>query len=96
MNQYLLLIENNATTPITPEQWTAFFARASASGYFRDGSELGATQILGNTDTAHPIDFLAGYMRYDAENKEDLMASLAEHPVVANGGSVHLIEMPKT
>jgi len=96
MKQYLLLIENNATTPIAPEQWTAFFERASASGYFRGGSELGPAQILGNTDTAHAIDFLVGYMRFDAENKSDLMASLAEHPVIANGGSVHLIEMPKT
>lgn len=96
MKQYLLLIENNATTPIAPEQWTVFFERASASGVFKGGSELGATQTLGNTDTARPIDFLAGYMRFDAENKSYIAALLTEHPVVANGGSVHLIEMPKT
>lgn len=95
MTQYLLLIENNATSPIDPNQWSGFFERASASGYFKGGSELGAPQTFGDTETAHAVDFMAGYMRFDAENKEALLPLLADHPVVANGGSVHLFEMPK-
>lgn len=94
--EYLLLIHRDAHGSIPPEQWEAFFERAGASGFFRGGSELGARCLIGAGAGGATTDHLAGYMRFDAEDREALMALLASHPVVRHGGTVELCEMPRS
>jgi hypothetical protein len=39
---------------------------------------------------------LAGYMRFDTDDKPRLLQLLAQHPVVVHGGTVELCELPKS
>jgi hypothetical protein len=101
--QYLLLIYNDAESAADAEEWQAFFTRARASGLFVGGSELVAHSVVG--DAAVVTDAVVGYMRFDtaddagskfASDKEALLQLLTLHPVVAHGGTVQLLEMPRS
>lgn len=94
--QYLLLIHRDTQSAPTAQEWTAFFSRAEATGLFRGGSELGARELVGEGSMALSTAHVAGYMRFDAEDKVALLDLLKTHPVVLHGGSVELCEMPET
>jgi hypothetical protein len=96
MNQYLLLIHRNAETEAMPEEWTAFFDAARESGIFRGGSEIGEGVLVGAQDAEMLSDRLAGYMRFDADDKARVLELLDLHPVVAHGGTVELCALPET
>ena len=96
MIQYLLLIQNNAKSPIDPAEWDRFFAAAKASGMFKGGSALGERILIGDTRSAQSTRHVGGFMRFDADDKAALLELLQQHPVVLHGGSVELCEMPKT
>ena len=77
----------------------AFFqelASSHASGCFRGGSEVGQRIVLGNTQSAESTRHVVGYMRFDADDKPNLLELLQTHPVVRHGGSVELCELPKS
>ena len=77
------------------EEWNAFFARAQASGLFSGGSAMGKRWTVGKpADTLS--DGLAGYMRFDAENIEDLLELLEAHPIIRGGGTIEICQMPKS
>lgn len=101
--QYLLLIYNDADSVADAEEWQAFFTHARASGLFVGGSELVEHRVIGNA--AVVTNNVAGYMRFDtaddagrelASDKEALLQLLTRHPVVAHGGTVQLLEMPRS
>ena len=94
--QYLLLIHGNAQSSIAPEQWSAFFAAANASGLFRGGSQLGTRTLLGSRLDAGSTDHIVGYMRFDSDDKQALLDLLKTHPVVVQGGTVELCELPES
>ena len=94
--QYLLLIQNNTTSPTTPAEWDAFFVTAKKSGMFLGGSALGERDVVGDTPSAQSTQHIGGYMRFDADDRTKLLELLRQHPVVMHGGSVELCEMPKT
>lgn len=96
MVQYLLLIQNNAKTPITPDDWETFFSAARASGMFKGGSAVGERVVIGDTASARSTRHIGGFMRFDTDDKPALLELLKLHPVVLHGGSVELCEMPKT
>lgn len=96
MNQYLLLIQNNQKTESTPEEWKQFFAAAKSSGTFAGGSEVGAREVLGDSQSTQSTAHIDGYMRFDSDNKDTLIELLKLHPVVLHGGSVELCELPKS
>ena len=96
MTQYLLLIQNNATSTTTPAEWDLFFAAAKKSGLFQGGSALGDRVLVGDAKSAQSTKHIGGYMRFDADDKVKILELLKRHPVVMHGGSVELCEMPKT
>jgi hypothetical protein len=96
MNQYLLLIHRNAETEAKPEEWTAFFDAARQSGIFRGGSELGEGDFVGAQDVEKLSKRLAGYMRFDADDKQRVLELLDQHPVVIHGGTVELCALLET
>lgn len=96
MTQYLLLIQDNLTSDVTPREWEAFFAAAQKSGLFKGGSAIGARRVLGNAQSAKSTDHIAGFMRFDAGDEQKILDLLQLHPVVLHGGSVELCEMPKS
>lgn len=94
--EYLVLIHGNAASAIDSAEWTSFFEKAHASGLFRGGSELGSGTTLGNLEGAVPTDHLAGYMRFDAEDRQTLLDLLEAHPVVVHGGTIEVFELPRS
>ena len=96
MNQYILLIQNNAKTLPQEGEWSDFFGAARTSGIFKGGSEVGEREFVGNVKTAQPTDYIVGYMRFDTDEKSKILDLLKIHPVVLNGGTVELCEMPKS
>lgn len=93
---YLLLIHNNADQSPTEEEWSGFFGKAMESGMFKGGSEFGASRMFGGESAGQLAPKLGGFMRFRADEPETLEELLAEHPVVRNGGSVELVELPVT
>jgi hypothetical protein len=96
MTQYILLIQNNVTSQSTQEEWDAFYSLARQSGIFKGGSAIGKREVVGDTATAQSSDFIQGYMTFDTAEKPQILNLLQRHPVVMNGGSVELCELPKT
>lgn len=96
MTQYILLIQGNVKSDPAPEEWNEFFATAERSGLFRGGSEIGRRTVLGNNASAQPTDCIVGYMRFDADDKQQLLNLLATHPMIVHGGSAELCELPES
>jgi hypothetical protein len=96
MTQYILLIQNNAKSDSTPEEWDAFFAAARLSGLFQGGSQIGKRTVVGNAQSAKSTDHIVGYMRFDSDDQQKILDLLKQHPVVIHGGSVELCEMPES
>ena len=96
MTQYILLIQGNAKSKYTAEEWDEFFTAARQSGFFKGGSAIGKRTVLGDTQSAKSSEHIVGYMRFDSEDKQKLLDLLKRHPVVMRGGAVELCEMPKS
>jgi hypothetical protein len=96
MTQYILLIQGNAKSESTAEEWDQFFAAAQESGLFRGGSAIGDRVVVGDTQTAKSSEHITGYMRFDSDDKQKVLDLLKRHPVVLHGGSVELCELPKS
>lgn len=92
--QFLLLIHGDAKSSPTQDEWTTFFSLAEASGMFRGGSELGSRELIGDKGSASSSAYVAGFMRFDADEHAALLNLLGSHPVVLHGGTVELYEMP--
>jgi hypothetical protein len=80
----------------TPEEWAAFFSAAQQSGTFKGGSEIGKRSVVGDASSAVSTAHIVGYMRFDSDNKQQILDLLQAHPVVIHGGSVELCEMPQS
>lgn len=96
MNQYILLIQGNAKSATSAEEWERFFTTARDSEMFRGGSEIGNRIVVGDSESAQSSEHIVGYMRFDSEDKAKILDLLKSHPVVMHGGSVELCEMPKS
>jgi hypothetical protein len=96
MNHYILLIQGNTTSESTEEEWNYFFAAARSSGIFSGGSEIGRREFFGTKVTAKSTDHIEGYMLFTTEEKHKIVDLLKIHPVVLNGGTVELCELPKS
>ena len=92
--QYLLLIENNCSEA-TADEWDAFFELANKSGFFRGGSAIGACEMIGGKASNLATEHLGGYMRFDANDRDALLALLEKHPVALRGGTLHLCDLPR-
>ena len=94
MAQYILLIQGNAKSEATEKEWDQFFTAAQESGAFQGGSAIGERSIVGNQDSIKSTEHIVGYMRFDSEDKQEILDLLEKHPVVIHGGSVELCELP--
>jgi len=94
--EYILLIHKNTDTATTKEQWDAFFIEANKSGVFLGGSEISSQTLIGKKPVKNITDDIGGFMRFQSEDKNEILALLEKHPVVIQGGSIELCEMPET
>ncbi len=93
--EYITFMHGNSDSKATEQEWSAFFAQASDSGLFRGGSAMGKRWTIGK-EAAVASEAIAGYMRFDADSLDDLMALLNNHPTLVHGGTIEICELPKT
>lgn len=96
MNEYLLLVHGNTKSAETAADWTQFLAAAHASGFFRGGSEVGDKVAIGDLTALPSSAHIVGYMRFDADDRTQLLELLRQHPTVVHGGTVELCTLPKS
>lgn len=94
--EYILFVHNNTDMPTKKEDWDQFLKLAMCSGLFQGGSEIGQRIQLGRKEIADTTKSVAGYMRFESDDIEALKALLNEHPVLKNGGTLELCELPKS
>jgi len=94
--EYVLFIHNNVDENTTEEQWNLFFSEANKSGMFLGGSEISSQLQIGLKPVNKITNSIAGFMRFESEDKNKLLALLENHPVSLQGGSLELCEMPKS
>lgn len=94
--EYILFIHKNTDSATTEAQWTSFFTEANKSGVFLGGSEISNQIQIGNKPVKNITNIIGGFMRFESEDKNKILALLEKHPVIIQGGTLELCEMPKT
>lgn len=94
MKQYILFIHGNAKTMPSEQEWNDYCELVGRYGVFTGGSQIGERTVIGDTESTISTDHIVGYMRFDSDDREVILNLLESHPVVTNGGSVELCEMP--
>ena len=94
--EYILLIHNNTETTPTNDDWSLFIEKAIQTKSFQGGSAISNGLTIGKKEITSITKELGGFMRFETENKQELLELIKLHPVVLHGGSVQLCEMPKT
>ena len=93
--EYIVFIHNNTDKETADEQWHSFFSLATDSGIFQGGSEIYNPLSIGNKTIPNITDNIAGFMRFETKDKNKLLTLLENHPVIIEGGSLEICEMPK-
>lgn len=94
--EYILFIHKNIDTPTTERQWDLFFTEAKKSGVFLGGSEVTNQIKIGKKSVKNITNDIGGFMRFESEDINKILALLEKHPVIIQGGTLELCEMPKT
>lgn len=94
--EYIALIHKNTDSMPTPDEWSRFIERATQSGMFRGGSQIGARHVLGSTPVSDVTANVGGYMRFDSDDLSKLKELLKTHPGIVHGGTIELCEMPES
>lgn len=94
--QYLLLIHGNTRSAPSSQEWATFLETAKNSGTFKGGSAVGEKQLIGASVASGLSEHIAGFMRFDSEDKQRVLDLLDDHPVVRHGGTIELCEMPRS
>jgi len=94
--EYILFIHNNANTATTEDQWDLFFIEANNSGIFQGGSEISNPLQIGKKAVSKITNNIAGFMRFESEDKNKILTLLEKHPIIIQGGTLELCEMPKS
>jgi len=72
--------------------WESYINKLQASGFFRGGSMLGNGQCL-NKNNSRPPCLVTGFMRFEAENIEQVKALVAGNPTYENDQDVEILEV---
>lgn len=94
--EYILFIHKNTDIATTEEQWQAFFTMAKNSGVFQGGSEIANQLQIGKKSVQKITDTIGGFMRFESEDKNEILALLEHHPIALQGGTLEICEMPKS
>jgi hypothetical protein len=93
--EYIVFIHNNTDNDTKDEQWHSFFTLATDSGIFQSGSEIYHPEAIGKKSIPNITKNIDGFMRFETDDKEKLLLLLKKHPVIIEGGSLEVCEMPK-
>lgn len=96
MQDYLLLMHDDARKPVPAAAWPPYFAHLRALGAFHGGSAIGEGEVLRKDGAAPPIaGHLTGYIRVQAIDSAAAQALISGNPVFECGGSVEIRALPR-
>ena len=96
MNDFILLMHNDATSPVSDDAWGPYFERLSAAGAFAGGSAIGGgAAVRKHLVPAAVTTQLGGFIRVTAESLEAAKALVTGNPVYEAGGTVEVRHLPK-
>lgn len=94
MQDYILLMHNDARSMPTSEMWSGYISALRKQGVFEGGSSIGDGEVFRKeADAGADSSHLAGYMRIRAKDREHAKQLLAGNPVFESGGTVEIREL---
>jgi hypothetical protein len=93
---FILLMYNDTTSPLTPEMWPIYLEGLRTRGVFDGGSAIGSGETFQRDGKSREIsDLLGGYIRVRASDMAAARDLLAGNPVYECGGTVEIRELPR-
>lgn len=100
MNEYMLLMHQDALhteAARDPKQWEHYLGQLRSSGQFDGGSSMGSGLRLRKSQADQPsANDLSGFIRVRATDLESAKQFLAGNPVYEAGGTVEIVELPRS
>ena len=97
MNDYLVLLHDDAEAEIPSALWPGYLGKLRDLGVFDGGSAIGAGVVVRTDGVAvGTTTHLGGYLRVRAESLTAVRALLEGNPVYESGGSVEIRVLPKS
>ena len=95
--EYLAMIHNTDRGCAAHAERDAFYRAAKNSGMFRGGSAIGDLRMMLGQDARAMIDGRAGgFMKFECDDVNSLVDLLKLHPVLIHGGTIELVDCPKS
>jgi hypothetical protein len=96
MNDFILLMHDDTTSPVPADLWDAYFAALSDSGVFGGGSSIGGGVVRRDGQPPGPLGaHLTGFIRITADTLEAAQAWVVSNPVFLCGGTVEVRYLPR-
>ncbi len=97
MNQYLLLIHNDAPALEDGDLWEPYLDGLRRSGHFDGGSAIGTGfSVTKAGKNSAVLDQLVGYLVVRAASLDDARRFVVGNPVFEAGGTIEIRELPST
>lgn len=90
MNEYLLLMHDDAPRDEDMDAWGPYLAMLRATGRFDGGSSIGSGKLVGETADRSALSPVVGLLRVRAESFEAARVMLDGNPVLLAGGTVEI------
>ncbi len=88
MAEFMMLMKGSGKA----EEWAGYIDKLVSSGTFRGGSELGNGSCVSKA-SADDDCTVTGFMRFEGDSKEQVLALIPGNPVYESGGSVEVLEI---
>jgi len=88
MAEFMMLMKGAGNA----EDWAPYIDKLIQSGTFRGGSELGNGSCESKANQNGDCS-VTGFMRFEADNKQQVMDLLPGNPVYEAGGEVEVLEI---
>lgn len=96
MQDFILFMHTDTTTPVPDDLWEPWFERLRAAQAFQGGSAIGAGEVLRkDLPAACLTSGIDGYVRIRAPDLPAARALIRGNPVYECGGSVEIRELPR-
>ena len=96
MNDYILLMHDDAPAVPDASRWSTYFAKLRAANAFQGGSSIGEGVCVSKSASVPEVTrHLAGYIRVQAESLSAARELVNGNPVYEAGGTVEIRELPR-
>lgn len=91
MPEFMMIMKGTSGSD-SKDSWDSYLNKLQNSGKFRGGSMLGNGQCMNKTDSSKTCS-VTGYMRFEADNIEQVKALISGNPTYENGNDIEVLEV---